>query len=418
MQAVAFLFAAGFLHLALCIRGPEQIHIAYGYRPSEMCVMWSTDEPSTTLVYYIRVGKPSPWSTTTGESWKFTYGNTGGLQYMHRVNLTGLLPGAVYSYKAESNGNVSQEYNFTVMRNDSEFRPRFIVYGDMGRHGGAFILPHLRNEVKDPGNTAILHVGDFAYDLHSDGGVNGDEFMNRIQDLAAVMPYMTAVGNHEIFFNFSHYQNRFSMPTTDSKFWYSINIGPIHFVSYSSEVYFTNGPIAEQLAFLEADLAEANVNRDKQPWVIAFGHRPMYCSNLDDDDCTTMKSVVRHSLEPVMYKYGVDVIIEAHEHSYERLWPVYNETVTQKDYINPQAPVHIISGAAGCNEGPFSLCLNPMLGPKGPWSAYRSWLPGLYGYGLLQAANATHLRWEQKMEFLGVSEDAIWIVQEKHGPFN
>ena len=70
------------------------------------------------------------------------------------------------------------------------------------------------------------------------------------------------------------------------------------------------------------------------------------------------------SLEPLFFQYGVDVIIEAHEHSYERLWPVFNDTVTAHDYINPKAPVHFISGAAGCNEF-YGICVNPMLGPRG-----------------------------------------------------
>ena len=65
----------------------------------------------------------------------------------------------------------------------------------------------------------------------------------------------------------------------------------------------------------------------------------------------------------------MDVIIQGHEHSYERLWPVYNETVTAKNYINPKAPVHIISGAAGCSEV-YDLCVDPMLGPRGKEFSY------------------------------------------------
>ena len=42
-----------------------------------------------------------------------------------------------------------------------------------------------------------------------------------------------------------------------------------------------------------ADLAAANQKRDKVPWVIAYGHRPMYCSNDDGDDCTLPDSKVR-----------------------------------------------------------------------------------------------------------------------------
>ena len=77
------------------------------------------------------------------------------------------------------------------------------------------------------------------------------------------------------------------------------------------------------------------------------------------------------SLEPLFFQYGVDLIIEAHEHSYERLWPVYNDTVTAHNYINPQAPVHLISGAAGCNEA-YGICVNPMLGPRGRYFRYNA----------------------------------------------
>ena len=70
------------------------------------------------------------------------------------------------------------------------------------------------------------------------------------------------------------------------------------------------------------------------------------------------------SLEQVFYDNGVDIVIQGHEHSYERLWPVYNETVMAKNYSDPKAPVHIISGAAGCNELD-GLCLDPILRPRG-----------------------------------------------------
>lgn len=41
----------------------------------------------------------------------------------------------------------------------------------MGRTGGEPSLPALIQEVASGGYDAILHVGDFAYDLDSDGGV-------------------------------------------------------------------------------------------------------------------------------------------------------------------------------------------------------------------------------------------------------
>jgi len=353
-----------------------------------------------------------------GNSWQFTDGNPDGLQWMNRVQLSDLKPGQKYLYTCESEGVRSAEFFFNSMRAGQDWEPYFLVYGDMGEVGGGPSLSLLIEETATGKYTGVIHVGDFAYDFNDHGGKRGDRFMENIQPIAAYLPYMTAVGNHEIAFNFSHYRNRFSMPGDADNMWYSWNAGPIHFIAYSTEVYFTNGPIAEQLAWLKQDLTEANTpeNRKLRPWIMAYGHRPMYCSNIDGDDCSTPKSIIRAALETLFFEYGVDVIIEAHEHSYERLWPVYNETVTAFNYNNPAAPVHLISGAAGCNEND-GWCFNPMLGPKGPWSAYRSWLPGLNGFGKLKVFNATTLYWEQMVDLLELAEDWITVEQEHHGPF-
>ena len=56
--------------------------------------------------------------------------------------------------------------------------------------------------------------------------------------------------------------------------------------------------------------------------------------------------------EQLLMENNVDVAIWAHEHNYERFWPMYNYTVmngtTKKDqpYNNARAPLHIITGSA------------------------------------------------------------------------
>ncbi|CAH1270778.1 ACP7 [Branchiostoma lanceolatum] len=401
---------------------PEQIHISWGNFSSQMVVMWSTKSHGTGRVQYgIAPGNYS--QEVAAEYSYFWYGNNEGLKHVYRAVLTDLLPNRSYSYKVLSGDEESPGFQFTAKRDDLDWSPALLVYGDMGRVGGAPSLARLTREAETGTYAAVLHVGDFAYDLHTQGGKYGDDFMNRIQDIATKLPYMTCPGNHEIEFDFNPYLTRFSMPQSPwpgnmDKMWYSFDLGQAHFISYSSEVYFTSSPEEEQYRWLLQDLTEANSaeNRTLHPWIIAFGHRPMYCSNVDGDDCTTAKSRVRAGLEDLFYQQGVDIIIEAHEHSYERLWPVYNYTLVGTDYRDPRAPVHIISGAAGCNEFD-GVCINPMMGPKGPWSAFRAWIPGMYGYGRLRVHNSTHVHWEQVLAVNGQVIDSAWIVQHHHRPF-
>jgi len=50
------------------------------------------------------------------------------------------------------------------------------------------------------------------------------------------------------------------------------------------------------------------------------------------------------------HQLGVDIELWAHEHEYQRMWPVYNRTVyngsVSEPYVDPKAPVHFITGSA------------------------------------------------------------------------
>ena len=50
---------------------------------------------------------------------------------------------------------------------------------------------------------------------------------------------MMSVGNHETYFNFSAYKARFRMPDASpgayENFWYSYDVGPVHFLVFSTE---------------------------------------------------------------------------------------------------------------------------------------------------------------------------------------
>ena len=208
-------------------------------------------------------------------------------------------------YRCGSELGWSDIFHFTAMKSGNNWSPKFAVYGDLGSENPQS-LPRLQKEVQKGLYDAILHVGDFGYDLDEDDGRVGDLFMRQIEPIAAYVPYMTTVGNHEGNYNFSHYKARFYMPGSENNMLYSFDIGPAHIISVSTEFYYFIEygfkSVALQYEWLIKDLKKANLpeNRRQRPWIITMGHRPMYCSNNDNDDCTNDETIVRVGL-PVFH---------------------------------------------------------------------------------------------------------------------
>ncbi|XP_052767645.1 acid phosphatase type 7-like [Mya arenaria] len=432
---LAFIMCFAFQCYTCVYIKPEQIHLSYGEDPTYMVVKWSTSNASmsSTGMIALKSAGVKPNKAVQGRSEQFVDpGTAHHTQYIHTVTFSGLSPGSEYVYQVGSltEDVWSQVYTFRAMRSGSDWSPSVALYGDFGLSNHQS-LQRLTLDKEKGMYDAILHVGDFAYDMDSDNGYTGDKFMNMVEPLASELPYMTCPGNHENKYNFTHYKRRFSMPSDENGdlMFYSFNMGPVHFISLSTEYYFfiQYGLVQalRQYYWLLDDLKEANKpeNRKQRPWIIAYGHRPMYCSNTDKDDCTKHHSIVRdgipvihkYGLEQMFYDYGVDLAIWAHEHSYERLWPVFDDKVYNgsktEPYTNPKAPVHIITGSAGCQENH-----DPFIPDPRPWSAFRS---DDYGYTRMKVFNSSHLYLEQVSDDKGGAViDKIWIKKDSHGRFH
>ncbi len=123
----------------------------------------------------------------------------------------------------------------------------------------------------------------------------------------------------------------------------------------------------------------------------------------------------RVDLERLFFKYGVDLIIESHQHTYERLWPTYdgkvvNSSTPGEPYRNPLAPVHVVAGAAGCEEDLDKFDH----GALGDWSAVRI---QDYGYGRVTVLNNTHLLWEERDTQRQVVDEFV-LIREEHGVYD
>ena len=122
-----------------------------------------------------------------------------------------------------------------------------------------------------------------------------------------------------------------------------------------------------------------------------MGHIPLYCAICSMANVTTNYPRAggwwaAHELEPLFLRYGVDFFVSGHLHMYEAMWPSKNGQPTQRNFKDPTAPVHVLSG----NGGPGGH--HVFGGKTTPMTRFQS---EEFGYGMLSATNESVVVFQQ-----------------------
>jgi len=269
----------------------------------------------------------------------------------------------------------------------------------------------------------VYHGGDLSYAVGYEAV--WDFFMDMLVPMSASVLYFTTVGNHESDWpnSPSYFTGKDSggecgvtalkmlpqlAPAEINAPWWSYDIGLVHMIGMSSEHNFLIG--SPQYEWLERDLA--SVNRTEIPWIIFGTHRPMYIDSsygpynsqgeyIPSSDNAVMALMIEN-IEPLLWKYKVNVGFYGHMHCVQRQSAVLEGKVVQAAredggvayHNNPQATVQIVIGTGGADLMYGTNTVAPDWNEK----TYMTW-----GYAVVEAHNSTylHYRWVQS------SDDAI-----------
>eukprot|EP00939_MAST-03C_sp_MAST-3C-sp1_P001607 g1607.t1 len=413
--------------------------------------------------------------------------------WMHFVTFEGLKSNSTYTYRVKSGGQSAEwSSNFTFRAPPAVGTPTTVdIFGDMGVYtwnnmqnmlsdsqaGDAYMQAYEKILTRTPWIPVVgnheFYDGDALrrYLNQTEGTVVADQTTERVvgwSTATSALGRLLSTANH-------HGAGLYGagVPSNTSRY-YSVDVGLIHFVALDLNMY--NGvdncgePCRQaQLAWLDKDLALANENRDRVPWIVAMSHFPLYCSNCPapghepdalgtphskaavsppgdwwneeyceyvghDASCVVPPSFLEEEgggvtsttagnddmvpdFEPLFMKYGVDVYASGHIHDYEWIYPIWNATAVQKDFVDPRAPVHLVTG----NGGPPSASSFSTI--KDYAYAYSTKDIGVYPAGLgsytrMTAFNSSTMRWTQiANNDSSVLEDLFITRTTAHGPF-
>ena len=329
-------------------------HLAFGADPkSKMRVSWQV--PLAVRKPYVRIGlKPDDLSRKIEAEVRdlHTPGVTGVRpaleQYYLHAALDGLRPGTTYYYGVGHEGfdPASSEHRSTIgtFRTAPASPEKFVftAFGDQGVGQAAAANDHVILRQKPAFH---LHAGDICYADTNGRGEKSDGydpafwdlFLKQNEPVARSVPWMVTTGNHdmEAWYSPEGYGGqlaRFSLP--DSGFdartapgVYAFTYGNVGFValdandvSYEIPANFgyTDG---RQTKWLDRKLAELRAAKDVD-FVVVFFHHCAYSTSAHASD-----GGVRAEWLPLFAKHQVDLVINGHNHVYERTDAIRNGEV-------------------------------------------------------------------------------------------
>ena len=181
---------------------------------------------------------------------------------------------------------------------------RFAIIGDngTGERPQFEVAQQMETFRKDFPFDFVLMMGDNIY-----GSKTPQDFKRKFEDpyrnlLSAGVKFYACLGNHD------HTAERLYKPfNMGGERYYTLKNGNVQFFALDSN--YMDPP---QVDWLDKQLSGSSAT-----WKICFFHHPLYShgkfhgSDLD----------LRARLEPMLVKYGVDVVLNGHEHVYERVNP-------------------------------------------------------------------------------------------------
>jgi predicted phosphodiesterase len=255
-------------------------------------ILWQTDAPADGEVQYRAETTP----TLTACDPVFAT--------RHRVVLTGLEPGTIYTYKAVC-GPVSRVGAFrTAPRADEPLR--FVVYGDT--RTDVEVHQRMIARIAAQGPDVVFHTGDLV-SSGRDYGLWQTEFFGPAAGLLRNVPLVPVLGNHDYlgagslwFYYF------FERPLNQG--WCALTYGNVRFVALDTNVDYSAG--SPQYQWLTEELQSTAYLL--ATWHIVVFHHPPFTTAVGRSDDVNLQ----RQLLPLFEQHGVDAVFSGHSHVYER----------------------------------------------------------------------------------------------------
>ncbi len=234
-------------------------------------------------------------------------------------------------------------------------------------------------------NDFILHTGDVVEDSKLE-----DEWKNMLDSnftYLSKIPMMAISGNHETTYKhgsnetYKHFHNKIPAQPTELGYYYSFIYGNAKFIMLNTNRLTDKEALTDdQYTWLVNEL-ESNTAQ----WTFVAMHNPMYSpGNYGSDPGKNSISVaLRAQLQSIFAQYGVDVVLQGHDHVVSTTHPIDGEGNALSDVWqnkggvqyaeDPNGVIYVLNGPAGTQVREPNAHMNAAFYHYAKPSFSRSW---------------------------------------------
>ena len=240
-----------------------------------------------------------------------TYESEGGKTAYYVARLRGLKSGHQYRYRVCTNEHYSDWYEFpvSILPDHTEF----LYVGDVQDSIGGIANQLLRQALRQHPHVEFLVFGGDLIQRPLD--CYWAELFRNLDSIAPVLPILTITGNHEY--------KKGIICQLDPRFWlvhsfyqdsriddnqvFTVRYGNLQLFCLDSNREFWH--LWQQRSWLERQLAACSAK-----WKIVVLHHPLHSIK-----SKTNNLIQRWMFDDLVRDYGVDIVLQGHEHAYTRL---------------------------------------------------------------------------------------------------
>jgi hypothetical protein len=229
----------------------------------------------------------------------------------------------------EQDVNVNYDYNFEDEGDNERKNFNFVAAGDFGcSENTKSVIGNMLDQKPE----LVLPLGDLSLDKTATCWL---DLISPFDDRLKI-----TLGYHDVkdgVSKLNQYKDAFGL----DKLYYSFDYRRVHFIVMSTLSEFN--ATSDQYKFIEEDLKKTSENENID-WIVVTSYGPFYSS----PSAHPAKNDIRNIYHPMFDKYGVDLVLNGHNHNYQRTYPV---TFNVDKNSNPIVTNAFTTGYEGNSDG-------------------------------------------------------------------